>query len=124
MTDMSPRDKPLVWLKGQVRTPPLSAEARIEAGFLLRRLQRGEVLGLPASRPMPSVGSGCHELRILDVGLNWRLMYYVATDAIVVLDVFAKKTPTTPKAVIDECRKRLRMYLKITSAKKGARNAR
>ena len=38
-------DKPLVWLKGQIKTPPFSPEARIEAGMLLRRLQRGENLG-------------------------------------------------------------------------------
>ncbi|HET7699063.1 MAG TPA: hypothetical protein VFK57_25315 [Vicinamibacterales bacterium] len=37
-------DKPLVWLHGEVRTPPFSTEARIEAGTLLRRLQRGERL--------------------------------------------------------------------------------
>jgi hypothetical protein len=40
-------DKDLVWLHGEIKTPPFSAEARIEAGCLLRRLQRGESLGLP-----------------------------------------------------------------------------
>lgn len=49
---MSPADKPLVWLRGVVKTPPFSALARLEAGFLLRRLQKGESLGLPHSRPM------------------------------------------------------------------------
>lgn len=53
---MSPKDKPLVWLHGEVKSPPLSKEGRIEAGFLLRRLQRGESLGMPHSRPMPSMG--------------------------------------------------------------------
>jgi hypothetical protein len=43
---MSPHDKPLVWLKGEVKTPPLSDVARVEAGFLLRRLQRGDLLGV------------------------------------------------------------------------------
>jgi len=42
-------DRPVVWLRGEVKSPPFSKEARIEAGFLLRRLQRGEVLGLPAA---------------------------------------------------------------------------
>ena len=46
-----PADVPLVWLFGEVKTPPFSAEARVEAGFLLRRLQGGDVLGLPQSRP-------------------------------------------------------------------------
>src|SRR6266567_3226209 len=63
---MTLADKPLVWLHGEVKTPPFSAAARIEAGVLLRRLQRGERIGLPASRPMLIIGRGCHELRITD----------------------------------------------------------
>ncbi|MBK9240120.1 MAG: type II toxin-antitoxin system RelE/ParE family toxin [Acidobacteria bacterium] len=117
---MSPHDKPLVWLKGEVKTPPLSDAARVEAGFLLRRLQRGELLGLPASRPMPTIGSGCHELRIRDGEANWRVMYHLANDAVVVLDIFAKKTDTTPKAVLDACRQRL---AKCHKATKGTRDA-
>ena len=97
----------------------------MEAGFLLRRLQRGENLGLPASRPMPDVASGCHELRIVDGDENWRIVYHQAADAIVVLDVFSKKTTSTPKTVIDECRKRLALYQKVAkTSKKGGRNAR
>ena len=57
-------DKPLAWLHGEVKTPPFSAAARIETGLLLRRLQRGEPLGLPHSRPMPGLGPRCHGLRI------------------------------------------------------------
>ena len=59
-------DKPLIWLHGEIKTPPLSVSARIEAGVLLRRLQRGEGLSLPESRPMPTIGPRCHELRIGD----------------------------------------------------------
>jgi hypothetical protein len=44
---VSPKDKPLAWLSGEVKTPPFSKEARIEAGFFLRRLQRGESLSMP-----------------------------------------------------------------------------
>jgi len=39
--------KPIVWLRGEVKTPPFSQNGRIEAGFLLRRLQQGEMLSLP-----------------------------------------------------------------------------
>jgi phage-related protein len=120
---MSPRDKPLVWLRGQVKTPPFGANARIEAGFLLRRLQRGDLLGLPHSRPMPGVAPGCHELRIVDGHLNWRIMYYLATDAVVILDVFRKKTKTTPRTVMAECRQRLAEFLRLTQPKKGAGRA-
>ena len=112
---MSPHDKPLVWLGGEVKSPPFSAEARVEAGFFLRRLQRGEGLELPHSRPMPSVGKGCHELRIVDRDVTWRMMYYVDQDAVVILEAFAKKTRATPKQVVDVCKVRLRDYRVVRS---------
>ena len=121
---MSPRDKPLVWLRGKVKTPPFGPDARVEAGFLLRRLQRGDVLGLPHSRPMPAIGRGCHELRIVDGSLNWRIMYHIAPDAIVILDVFAKKTTATPKSVIAECQRRLAEFQRVVESQKGASRAR
>ena len=65
---MGAADKPLVWLRGEVKTPPLSAAARLEAGTLLRRLQAGDKLSTPHSRPMPSIGPRCHELRVVDEG--------------------------------------------------------
>ena len=104
------RDKPLVWLRGEVKTPPFSREGRIEAGFLLRRLQRGEKLGMPHSRPMPGIGPRCHELRVPDVGHSWRVVYRVDRDAIVIAEVFDKKTRQTPKEVIGACHRRLRAY--------------
>lgn len=106
------KDKPLAWLHGQVKTPPLSQEARIETGFLLRRLQRGERLRMPQSRPMPSIGARCHELRINDADTTWRLVYRIDPDAIVIAEVFAfaKKTEKTPKDVIQACKKRLKEY--------------
>ncbi len=115
---MSPRDKPLAWLSGAIKTPPFGSEARIEAGFLLRRLQRGESLGLPHSRPMPSIGPRCHELRIVDGKLNWRIVYHIATDAVVILDVFKKQTEATPLAVISPCKQRLADFQRLTKPKK------
>jgi len=107
---MAPGDKPLVWLRGEVRTPPFSAAARLEAGWLLRRLQQGEKLGMPHSRPMPSIGTRCHELRIGDAGKTWRVVYRLDTDAIAIVDVFQKTTAQTPTHVIEDCRRRLRLY--------------
>lgn len=104
------RSKPLVWLRGEVKTPPFSSEARIEAGVLLRRLQEGEVLALPQSRPMPTIGQRCHEWRIRDAGHRWRVIYRSDADAILILEVFDKKTPQTPRHVIETCRRRLRNY--------------
>jgi phage-related protein len=107
---MSPTDKPLVWLKGQVTTPPFSTEARLEAGYLLRLLQKGEKLGMPYSRPMTTIGPRCHELRINDENSTWRIVYRIDPDAIVIAEVFEKKDRKTPKLVIDSSKKRLKEY--------------
>jgi len=110
-------DKPLVWLKGEVKTPPFSSQARLEAGLLLRRLQQGQGLSLPHSRPMPAIGRQCHELRISDRDKTWRIIYHVASDSIVILDVFSKKTQTTPVQTVEVCQKRLAAYLRAVSGK-------
>ncbi|MGK7929081.1 MAG: type II toxin-antitoxin system RelE/ParE family toxin [Spirulina sp.] len=102
--------KPLVWLKGEIKTPPFSSNARIEAGFLLRQLQQGEFLSMPFSRPMPSIGDRCHELRINDEDKTWRIIYRLDRDAIVILEVFNKTTNKTPDRVIENCQKRLKQY--------------
>jgi phage-related protein len=102
--------KPLVWLHGEVRSPPLSRAARVEAGVLLGRLQRGETLGMPHSRPMPSIGQRCHELRIVDERATWRILYRVDGDAIIIADVFSKRTRQTPESVLRACKRRLRAY--------------
>ena len=107
---MSIKDKVVVWLHGEVKTPPFSALARIEAGYLLRRLQLGEKLSMPQSRPMPTIGKRCHELRITDTNVIWRIIYRIDEDAIVILEVFDKKTNKTPKGVINTCKDRLRDY--------------
>jgi phage-related protein len=91
---MSPKDKPLVWMHGEVKTPPFSKLARLQ----------------PHSRPMPSIGRRCHELRVSDDKVSWRIVYRIDEDAIVILEVFSKKTGKTPKSIIDICRTRLREY--------------
>ncbi len=108
--------KVVVWLRGEVKTPPFSASARIEAGLLLRRLQEGETLSLPVSRPMPSIGAHCHELRIGDseTDKQWRIVYRIDPDAIVIADVFQKNTQKTPKRVIENCQRRLKLYDEIS----------
>ena len=107
---MDAKDKVVVWLHGAVKTPPFSPSARIEAGFLLRKLQQGEKLSMPQSRPMPVIGKGCHELRLVDENVTWRIIYRIDSDAIIILEVFDKKTSKTPKGVIDTCKSRLRLY--------------
>jgi phage-related protein len=111
---MSLTDRPLVWLHGEVKSPPFSSAARVEAGELLRRLQNGELLSLPHSRPMPSIGARCHELRIVDEDLSWRIVYRVDKDAVLTAEVFRKSTRETPRHVIEACRRRLRLYDELT----------
>ena len=107
---MNGDDKPLVWLHGEVKTPPFSPAARLEAGVLLRRLQQGDSLGLPHSRPMPVISARCHELRVRDQNKNWRIVYATYPDTILILEVFNKQTRTTPADVIANCRRRLNKY--------------
>jgi phage-related protein len=82
----------------------------MEAGYLLRLLQKGQAVGMPHSRPMPIVGQRCHELRVSDAGADWRIVYRLDSDAVVILEVFTKKTRATPKTVIDACTRRLGEY--------------
>jgi phage-related protein len=105
-------DKELVWLHGEVKTPPFSYEARLKAGYLLRLLQKGRLLGMPESRPMPGIAARCHELRVRDSGarVTWRIVYRIDTDAIVIGEVFAKKTTRMPAEVAEACRQRFAWY--------------
>jgi phage-related protein/predicted XRE-type DNA-binding protein len=116
-------DKTLVILSGEIKTPPLSKQARIDAGVLLRRLQRGEVLSMPQSRPMPVVGPRCHELRIPDPATSqtWRILYRTDPWEILVVDVFSKKTQQTPRQVIDTYANGMRNRSQAMDARKRAK---
>lgn len=103
-------DKTLVLLAGEIKTPPVSQKARREIGLLIRKLQQGLALEMPHSRPMPSIGRRCHELRVNDAGLTWRVIYRTDSDAILVVALFGKKTSKTPRHVIDRAKKLLREY--------------
>jgi hypothetical protein len=41
---------------------------------MLRLLQRGDKIAMPHSRPMPPIGKRCHELRIPDDKVSWRIV--------------------------------------------------
>lgn len=82
----------------------------MEAGLLLRQLQDGEPVGFPHSRPLPSIGRQCHELRIQDERVSWRLVYRLDRDAVLILEVFEKRTRKTPQRIIETCRARLQRY--------------
>jgi phage-related protein len=107
---VSVHEKPIVWLKCEVKTPPVSSEARVEAGYLLRLLQQGRQVVMPHSRPMATIGARCHELRISDASSALRIYYRVDPDAIIIAGVHLKTTRKTPQSVLEACRRRLRLY--------------
>ncbi|HMC64875.1 MAG TPA: type II toxin-antitoxin system RelE/ParE family toxin [Gemmataceae bacterium] len=102
--------KPVGWLHGEIKTPPFTAEGRKEAGDLLRLLQEGEHLQMPQAEPLPIIGPRCGALRVRDGEHNWRIVYRVDADAVLVLEVYPKKTRKIPQDVITRCRKRLKNY--------------
>jgi phage-related protein len=86
--------------------------------MLLRLLQLGENLSMPDAEPLPLVGSRCGALRVPDAEHNWRIMYRVDPDAVIVLEVYSKKTRKIPDEVIKRCKQRLKQY-EVAIAKHG-----
>jgi len=80
------------------------AAARHALGLELMRVQFG---AMPTDfKPMSTVGSGAHEIRV-QVDGAWRVIYVAKFDAkVYVLHAFQKKTQKTPQADIDLARKR------------------
>ncbi len=77
---------------------------------MIRKLQQGLRLEMPHSRPAPSIGRRCHELRVNDASQTWRVIYRTDPDAVLVVALFSKKTSKTPKHVIDQAKRLLREY--------------
>ncbi|PYU10026.1 MAG: hypothetical protein DMG37_21630 [Acidobacteria bacterium] len=85
---------------------------RRELGKAIFDLQRGAALGMPLSRPMPSIASGAAELRIRDRSGIYRALYYTSSpQGILVFHAFMKKTRTAPKQDLDLGKKRLKELL-------------
>ena len=106
----TPVYKLLRWLRERIKTPPFSELARREAGYLLGQVQTGELLSMPASRPLPSVGKRCHELRVRDENINWRVVYRIDATRIVIASVFAKQSKTQQQLEFTKCKARLKAY--------------
>jgi phage-related protein len=91
--------------------------------MLLRLLQEGERLGMPQAEPLPDVGPRCGALRVRDEEHNWRIMYRVDSDAIVIADIYPKKTRKIPDEVVERCRRRLAQYdATVSTARKKRRD--
>ena len=108
--DDKPKPKRAIFLHGEIKTPPFSEEARTEAGHLLWILQKGESLGMPNAEPLPIVGPRCGAIRVRDDQHNWRIMYRVDATAVLVVDVYDKKTRKIPDEVITRCKRRLKNH--------------
>ncbi len=91
-------------------TPPFRLGGRLEAGMLLRLLQEGEILGMPQAELVPEVGPRCGAWRVRDAENNWRIIFRRNSDAILILEVYSKKSRKIPTEVLLRCRQRLKQY--------------
>ncbi len=80
-------------------------DARNNAGYQLEQVQRGKQ---PDDfKPMPSIGKGVEEIRVLDDSGIYRVIYTARlADAVYVLHAFQKKTQATSKRDIATARER------------------
>lgn len=83
-------------------------EIRGDLADALARLDAGQTLAMPLSRPMPTIGNGVHELRLKDRSGAYRVFYVLPGAVVYVLHAFHKKTHATPKSNIDLVQKRLK----------------
>jgi phage-related protein len=100
--------KPIAFLGGSLDDlRGFPADARRQAGYQLDRVQRGR--DPDDWRPMPSIGAGVREIRVLERAGAFRVIY-VATfaDVVYVLHAFQKKTRQTAKRDVDLAALRLR----------------
>ncbi|TPP06616.1 type II toxin-antitoxin system RelE/ParE family toxin [Rhizobium glycinendophyticum] len=83
--------------------------ARIDAGWQLELVQRGED---PEDwKPMPTIGPGVREIRIREASGAFRVVYLATLeDRVLVLHAFQKKTQATPKKDIELAIRRLKRW--------------
>jgi phage-related protein len=87
----------------------LSAEVRFDLADAIERLEAGQRLSMPLSRPMPSVAQGVHELRLRDRAGIYRVFYALVVGRdIWLLHAHAKKTQAATPHTIELVRKRLK----------------
>jgi phage-related protein len=84
--------------------------ARHDAGYQLDKVQRGDQ---PDDfKPVPSVGKGVEEIRVLEASGAYRVIYLARrADAVYVLHAFHKKTQRTPKMDLEIAKRRFRQLL-------------
>jgi phage-related protein len=93
----------------QRRIQEFPEEIRGDLADALARLDAGQSLSMPLSRPMSDIGPGAHELRLKDRSGAYRVFYaFARAGTIYVLHAFKKTTRTTKQKDLDLARRRLR----------------
>ena len=96
--------------KGPIRDFPL--EIRRALGRAIWELHQEVRLGMPLSKPMPTVAAGVEELRVKDASGAYRAFYFVRWKrGLLIFHAFQKKTRKTPPAEIKTGQKRLKELL-------------
>jgi phage-related protein len=97
--NFAPCKKELQGIPERVREDLADALAKLEVGLSL---------SMPLSRPMPSIGSRVHELRLRDRSGIYRVIYFLALNRnIHLLCAFKKTTKKTEQRFIELAKKRL-----------------
>ncbi len=102
--------KPIAFLGDSLtRLRDFPDDARSEAGFQLREVQKGND---PADwKPFTTVGPGVREIRIRNEAGAFRVIYLATVgDTIVVLHAFQKKTQRTAQRDIELATSRLKSW--------------
>jgi phage-related protein len=107
------------WLSVLIYEPARKAihewpyEARKDLGGVLTKLQKGESVGMPDVRPMPSIGKGVCEIRTRAASGSYRAFYFIqGAFGICVFHAFTKKSQQTPTKEILTARERLNSFLR------------
>ena len=76
---------------------------------LFEDLALGKSLGMPISRPLPSIGKGVHELRLSSRSGEFRVFYFIKVlDAIYIIHACSKKKQAIDKKTTDLLKSRIR----------------
>jgi len=110
-------DKPLVWLRGEVKTPPFTLTLGLRPVSCCGVCSAGKIWRCLIPDQCRPSAPRCHELRVQDQDKSWRIVCRIDGDAIVILEVFRKTTQQTPLRVIEDCKRRLRNYEATKSSK-------
>jgi len=82
-------------------------DARRDAGYVLRQIQRGE--SPPDWKPMPIVGAGVREIRLHEESGEFRVIYLATRpEGVYVLHCFQKKTHKSSQRDVDLASRRFR----------------